>query len=71
MYYLISNYDGDFAIERYETKDQLLERVEENAAFETYVPVITDLTSEGECLIIKGEIVTPTPKKVVETFDVK
>ena len=71
MYYVISNMEGDFSISGYETKDQLLEHIEEHSSYQYYTPELTDLTAEGEAIIIKGSVVMPVPKKVVETFDIE
>lgn len=74
MYFIISNNDGDTYIET-ATKEQITKRLEEKYYGEE--PMFksdierSDTNYWGDnILIIKGEIVVPKPKKVVETFEV-
>lgn len=78
-YFIISNSDGNTTVEQVD-KNTLLERIQpeegEECCYYGRVGFLNEI-NEGDTdywgdniLIIKGEIVTPKPKKVIETFEV-
>lgn len=82
MYFVISNSDGDTHVTPM-SKEQLEKGIFpdddgntdyghiDNITFLDAIPENTDTNYWGEgILIIKGDIVTPRPKKVVETFEI-
>ena len=79
-YFIISNSDGDTTVEMVD-KDELLKRIqpedgEEDFCYYGRVGFLAKIEENdtnywgGNILIIKGEIITPKPKKVVKTFDI-
>lgn len=74
-YFIISNSDGDTSVTEM-TKTELLEAIEENHWGDRLclgdIPDNNDTNYWGESLlIIKGEIVTPEPKEVITSYDIK
>ena len=76
MYYIIKNSDGDTTIEGV-TKKELLERIDPKDPYYGHTNFLEEI-KEGDTnywgdniLIIKGSIVSPTPVKVVEKFEVE
>lgn len=78
-YFIISNSDGDTSVEQVD-KETLVDRIkpEEGEKFCYYGEVgFMDKIKDNDTnywgnniLIIKGEIISPKPKKVVETYEV-
>ena len=78
-YFIISNSDGDTTVQQV-SKDELLKRIQpddgEDCCYYGCVGFLeaikeADTNYWGEnILIIKGEIVTPKPKRVIETFEI-
>ena len=75
MYYIIHNSDGDTTVEQV-TREELLERINENYyGADGYISSLKGMDLDtnywGEnVLIIKGEIVTPEPEKVVTQYNI-
>ena len=75
MYFVIQNSDGDTHVNQY-SKEELLEELnnEDSFAMLGFLGRIeeSDTNYWGEnCLIIKGEIVKPEPKQVIEAFEIE
>ena len=82
MYFVIRNSDGDTHVEPM-SKEELMKGITPNEDGDTDYGHIDNVTffdkihedndtnywGEG-ILIIKGEVVTPKPKKVVETYEI-
>lgn len=74
-YFVISNSDGDTHINPM-SKDELLKNLKENywgdeCEVRGELPRESDTNYWGDSIvIIKGEVVAPTPKKVVEEYDI-
>ena len=82
MYFVITNSDGDTHVTPV-SKETLMKEITpdedgntdyghiDNITFLDAIPENTDTNYWGSgILIIKGDIVTPKPKKVVETFEI-
>ncbi|MCP3684105.1 MAG: hypothetical protein GY861_15600 [bacterium] len=74
-YFIIHNSEGDTTVDQVD-KEELLKRIAEEyygeVSFHKALPEETDTNFWGEnLLIIKGEVVTPTPVKVIEKFDIE
>jgi len=77
-YFVISNSDGDTTIEHL-TKVELIERLgnDEESNYWGAEGFVEDLSTNdtnywgNSILVIKGEIVIPKPKTVVETYEVQ
>lgn len=70
-YFMLSNMDGDMSIQIFNNKESLLEEINDEESQE-YLREVKNIGEWGyKKLIIKGSIVIPTPKKVVETFDIE
>jgi hypothetical protein len=73
-YFIITNLDGDTYVDTV-TKDELIKRLDENdygnIEFLTSAPKNCTNYWGDSVLIIKGEVVTPNPVKVVTKFDIK
>ena len=78
-YFIISNSDGDTSVTQM-NRDELLEALqndegEEGTSYWGAVDFIDNLDEGdtncwgGDILIIKGNILVPTPKKVVTSYD--
>jgi len=75
MYFVIRNSDGDTLVDQL-TKEQLLENLNDEDECGTlgFLEKIEDADTNywgDNCLIIKGEIVKPEPKRIIEAFDIK
>jgi len=76
MYFLIRNSDGDTSVTPM-TKDQLLKSLNDedfgsDVKFLSEVPSYEDTNYwGGKALLIKGEVVTPTPKEKVIEYTIK
>lgn len=73
MYIVVSNSDGDLRFEQVE-KEELLERVADNY-YGTKEFVMNLKESDpnywgDKIMIIKGEVVVPKPKKIIDSFDI-
>ena len=79
-YYVIHNSDGDTFVEEV-TKEELIEKIEpedgDDAGYYGPVGFLSKVSERDtnywgdNILIIKGEIITPEPKEVIKTFDIK
>ena len=72
-YYVIRNSDGDVSITE-KSKVQLLEDIDEYTKFideEMFVTRGDTNYWDDAIMIIKGKIVVPTPKTIVETYEVE
>ena len=73
MYFVIHNSDGETTVEKM-SKEKLLERInDEHYGKVEFIDGIgnNDTNYWGDdILIIRGEIVVPKPKKIVETYDI-
>ena len=73
MYFIVSNSDGDTNVESV-SKEELIKRLDEQYYGE--VEFLNEIEDEDtnywgdSILIIKGEIAVPTPKKVIETYEI-
>ena len=79
MYFMIGVDDGDPWIAGYDTKEDLLAKMEpdgyayvELAGSNALASIPSDgmMYWHGKFLIIKGEIVQPRPKKVITRYDI-
>jgi len=77
MYFVITNFDGDTRVDTYSSKEELLrdgyidEYLKHDGIFEAGDKINNDTAMwGGEALIIKGEVVCPTPVKVIEEYDI-
>jgi hypothetical protein len=72
-YFIISNSDGDTIVDVV-TKDVLLKRLDENYYGDreilSYVPEYDTNYWGDSILIIKGDVVTPTPITTITKFDI-
>ena len=71
-YFLIYSSEDGISVTPYK-KDDLLEVLKENREYYEYVSDLSEHDPEyweGNVLIIKGEIITPKPIKVVEEYEV-
>lgn len=73
MYFMISNSDGDTYITPV-TKTELLKDLEDrNVEFLTKEELTSDNDSnywgENVLLIIKGEVIVPKPKQVIQSYE--
>jgi len=73
MYFKISNSDGDTLIQTFEDKNELLKELKENEpnCLINVTNMDTNYWGENSVLIIKGTIVMPTVKKVIEELDIE
>jgi len=79
-YFIISNSDGQTSVEKVD-KQTVLDRIKkedgEECCYYGEVGFLSDIKDEdtnywGEnILIIKGEIIVPKEKKVIETYDIE
>lgn len=74
-YYVIHNGEGDTTVTEFISKEKLLNALKENyfGTRECLEELPENDTNywHGDLLIIKGEIVVPTEKKVVIEFEIK
>lgn len=77
MYFVIRNDDGDTHVDIYD-RERLLKQLNEWNEYDyKYIEGIDDICLEkdtgywsGKRLIIKGDVVVPKPKKVIEAFEI-
>ena len=72
-YFLVSQFDTDAEVRRL-TKEQLIESLNDGNYPDGFLSKLEDkdpATWEMKSLLIKGEIVVPVPKQVVEEWEVQ
>lgn len=78
FYFVVSQFDTDANVDVYD-KAGLMKEIEEwkdEYDHQGYIQSIDDLDNghpaewQGKRLIIKGKIIVPKPKKIVETFEI-
>lgn len=71
QYFVISNSDGDVSV-RQINKEELVRQLQEDMRT-GFLPCIEDQDPNywgDNMLIIKGEIVVPRPKEIIQSFDI-